>query len=142
MAVAVAAGTAAVSCPRLVPERIPLSASVAVTCGRGCGVAVRAHGQSATRRGEKLCDDHDGHGGCQCGGWSQQRRGAATREGVVEWSSQKEVVRARSSPAAAPPLLRPAGPRPPARPRLAAEVLSRSSASPRARRPPPREHPR
>uniref|UniRef100_A0A0E0N7Z9 Uncharacterized protein n=1 Tax=Oryza rufipogon TaxID=4529 RepID=A0A0E0N7Z9_ORYRU len=68
MAVAVAAATAAVSCPRLVPERIPLSASVAVTCGRGCGVAVRAHGQSATRRGEKLCDDHDGHGGCQCGG--------------------------------------------------------------------------
>ncbi|KAF2947117.1 hypothetical protein DAI22_02g345300 [Oryza sativa Japonica Group] len=45
MAVAVAA---AVSCPRLVPGRIPLSAaSVAVARGRGCGVAVRARGQSA-----------------------------------------------------------------------------------------------
>uniref|UniRef100_A0A0E0CRW8 Protein DCL, chloroplastic n=1 Tax=Oryza meridionalis TaxID=40149 RepID=A0A0E0CRW8_9ORYZ len=48
MAVAVAAAAAAVSCPRLVPGRIPLSAaSVAVARGRGCGVAVRARGQSA-----------------------------------------------------------------------------------------------
>uniref|UniRef100_A0A0E0K5M2 Protein DCL, chloroplastic n=1 Tax=Oryza punctata TaxID=4537 RepID=A0A0E0K5M2_ORYPU len=44
MAVAVAA---AVSCPRLVPGRIPISASVPIARGRGCGVAVRARGQSA-----------------------------------------------------------------------------------------------
>ncbi|KAF0931309.1 hypothetical protein E2562_002648 [Oryza meyeriana var. granulata] len=44
MAVAVAA---AVSFPRLVPGRIPLSASVLLARGRGCGVAVRARGQGA-----------------------------------------------------------------------------------------------